>query len=151
MLLPRRLTLLACLVAAALIACLPHAGHGEMGETREYDDAAHHSAPVAVGEVVAGQVAAAQAPAARAAATSAPALAADCADSCLGALSTDEASAAAIACLMAAVAALGALALLHRRPVVFPARRLLSVLGAWALTPALPRPPSLVVLGISRT
>ncbi|MBG6084507.1 hypothetical protein [Zhihengliuella flava] len=146
--LPRRLVLLACLVAAVLIACLPHAS-GESLPAGSHDAGRSAvGAHAGVGQQGAAQHLAAppQGEAARAHDGVVATAAQGCAERC-----ADQTAAAAIACVMAAVATLGALSLLRRRPVLSPPLRSLRAGAVRVLTPAPPRPPSLVALGISRT
>jgi len=126
----RRLLTLACLLAAVLVACFSHA----------LSAGAPQEAPRAV--AVSQHDGAAHPPLA----DPAPAGEAGCAHGCAA-----DASAGVLMCAMAAVAAIGVL-LLARRERLLPPWPALAVLPrVWNPTPAVPRPPSLSALCISRT
>ncbi|RZU62876.1 hypothetical protein [Zhihengliuella halotolerans] len=127
----RRLLTLACLLAAVLVACFSHAlsAGGAPSEApralavSQHDGAAHPplAAPATAGE-------------------------AGCGHGC-----SSEASAGALMCAMAATAAIGAIALARPSRSLLPRLRVQAPPRTWWPTPAVPRPPSLAVLCISRT
>ncbi|WP_102158831.1 hypothetical protein [Zhihengliuella halotolerans] len=126
----RRLLTLACLLAAVLVACFSHA----------LSAGAPQDAPRAV--AVSQHDGAAHSPLA----DQAPAGEAGCGHGC-----SMEVSAGALMCAMAAVAAIGVVLLTRRERLLPPWPALAALPHVWSPTPAVPRPPSLAVLCISRT
>ncbi|GHD05226.1 hypothetical protein [Zhihengliuella salsuginis] len=127
----RRLLMPACLLAAVLVACFSHAlsadggpGHAPpAAAVSQHDGAAHQ--PLA---------------------SAAPAEGTGCGHGC-----SADAAAGALMCAMAAVAAIGVLLLARRERLLPPLPALAVLPRTWSPTPAVPRPPSLSALCISRT